>query len=478
MPETLRQYLSRGPIEPSKAVNILRQLLETLAFDHWRGLVHGDIAPETIMLAPGSRPWLAGAHPSFSDKLTVLPGEDLDESGAGVATRSAAPPGDLPGDAQPATLYAAPEQLNGAPADEGSDFFAVAVVAYEMFTGRHPFGASDGLPAAAVAERILHTPPYDIPAETLSRLPVPVLAVLDTALSKDPRDRFASAIDFIEALEQAKAAASSPPEQPAPENLPATEVNGDRVETAAPTEATPTKAAPRRALKRRLNVSWRPWLAGSAVVVVAVIAVAVYLLMGHEGGSVFGGSTTLTSQSGPSTVASPLVADTTLPATSTTTTLAPTTTTAAPTTSSTTTSSTTTTLALVRVEQTDERLVYTGDWTTVTNDSASGRNFSFCDERGASVTIAFEGTYLAWITKRSPDYGIAEVTLDGRELGTIDLYAPSAGWQLKVWGSGNLQPGRHVVTITRTGTKNAAATDTNIGVDAFDVRGSLVPVVQ
>ena len=111
----------------------------------------------------------------------------------------------------------------------------------------------------------------------------------------------------------------------------------------------------------------------------------------------------------------------------------------------------------------------------VTNDSASGGSIRLANSNGASVTVTFEGTYLAWIARKSSVYGIAKITLDGRGLGPIDLYSesPSTGWQQKVWGTGTLKPGLHTVTIAWTGTKNTAATNTNISVDAFDVVGAL-----
>jgi len=142
----------------------------------------------------------------------------------------------------------------------------------------------------------------------------------------------------------------------------------------------------------------------------------------------------------------------------------------------TTTTSTSTTSTIVtpsRYEQTEPGLVYTGAWSTTTDGSASGSSFGFANSSGASVSVTFEGTYLAWIAKKAPVYGKAEVTLDGRSLGTIDLYSASIGWQEKVWGSGTLKSGLHTVTIAWTGTKNTAATDTNISVDAFDIVGAL-----
>lgn len=91
------------------------------------------------------------------------------------------------------------------------------------------------------------------------------------------------------------------------------------------------------------------------------------------------------------------------------------------------------------------------------------------------MTVTFEGTHLAWIARKGPVYGLAWITMDGRELGPIDLYteSTSTGWQEKVWGTGTLEPGLHTVTIAWTGNKNTPATDTNISVDAFEVVGVL-----
>jgi hypothetical protein len=131
-----------------------------------------------------------------------------------------------------------------------------------------------------------------------------------------------------------------------------------------------------------------------------------------------------------------------------------------------------------RHEESDPRLIYAGSWSTRADESASGAGVRLANSAGASVTVNFEGTYLAWIAERSPLNGVAEVTLDGKDLGTIDLYSADtgAGSQQKVWGTGTLKPGLHAVTITWTGAKNAAATDTSISVDAFEVLGSLVEV--
>ena len=128
--------------------------------------------------------------------------------------------------------------------------------------------------------------------------------------------------------------------------------------------------------------------------------------------------------------------------------------------------------AVLSLEQTDSRLTYSGVWTTASTASASGGSFAFANSSGASVTISFTGTALAWIAKESSVYGIAKVTLDSGPPVTVDLYSASVLWQQKVWDTGTLASGAHTVKIEWTGTKRAAATGTNINIDAVDVTGA------
>jgi hypothetical protein len=134
--------------------------------------------------------------------------------------------------------------------------------------------------------------------------------------------------------------------------------------------------------------------------------------------------------------------------------------------------------AVVHHEQNDPRFAYSGTWTTASAASASGGSFAFTDSSGSSMTIHFMGTHLSWIAKKSPAYGKARVTLDGKTLGTIDLYSATTEWRQKVWGTGTLKSGSHTVTIAWTGLKEAAAESTDINVDAFDVDGVVTGLYQ
>ncbi len=134
--------------------------------------------------------------------------------------------------------------------------------------------------------------------------------------------------------------------------------------------------------------------------------------------------------------------------------------------------------AVTRYQQNASQFGYSGTWTVSSATAASGGSFRYANASGASVTVAFNGTYLAWIAKKYASYGIARVTLDGTKTYSVDLYNRSAVYQARVWETGILDPGIHTVKIEWTGTKNVLATNTNVGVDAFDVAGSLIGVAR
>ncbi len=431
MPETLRQLISRGPVDPSTVLTILGELLNALEFAHWRGVIYGNIAPENIVLTSTGQAILA----EFS---IAHAGDEPAPTQAGAATGT-------PG-------YMAPEQISGHPADARTDIFAMGVVAYEMLTGKHPFGASESASASSITRNILYQPPLEIPEVTLAGLPRHIPAALYIALAKDPKERFPDAISFLDALK-------------------VTTVAADPVVSGKP--SLPGDDSP------RIYRSQRRWKSYSLVGGLAVVALAVFLAAALGGESGPGCSATATSEVttstgqsvpavAPTTTTTTAAPTTTTPTTSTTTTVAPTTTT--------TITTTTTAATPTRSEQTEPQLVYAGDWTTTADGSASGGSFLFANSSGASVTLTFEGTYLAWIAKKSPVYGKAKVTLDNEAPVTVDLYSATTLWQEKAWETGTLPFGAHTLKIEWTGTKNAAATETNISVDAFDVAGSLTQV--
>ncbi len=130
-------------------------------------------------------------------------------------------------------------------------------------------------------------------------------------------------------------------------------------------------------------------------------------------------------------------------------------------------------VGLTRVEQTDRHLGWRGAWTKTSLASYSGGTAWFANTSGSSVTVEFDGAGVKLLGKKGPNYGLALVRLDGGAPMTVDLYDSNILFQQALWSSGWLKPGHHVVTLSWTGQKRAVATDTNVALDAVELRGAL-----
>ena len=131
-------------------------------------------------------------------------------------------------------------------------------------------------------------------------------------------------------------------------------------------------------------------------------------------------------------------------------------------------------------QDTNPDLQYTGNWTKSSeNFPWSGNGVSNLPERpvtahetqaaGDKMTVPFRGTGIEWVGYRGPDAGIAQVQVDGGAATTVDLYAANATYQPTVFSASGLADANHTLTITSTGTKNAASSGTRVVVDALDV---------
>jgi hypothetical protein len=107
---------------------------------------------------------------------------------------------------------------------------------------------------------------------------------------------------------------------------------------------------------------------------------------------------------------------------------------------------------------------------------------------GDKLKVKFHGTGVDIIGQTGSDQGISSISLDGKDLGTIDTFAPqqiikltpdqarirqAAQWETDpptvLWGIQDLADGDHVLELGVTGMKNEESTGTNIGVDAIVV---------
>jgi len=189
--ELLRQ--GRTPTQ-KEAVRIAVSVLDALTAVHKCGLVHRDVKPSNIVLAPGGTVKLIDF--GLAKCAEVAP--QLTRTNVTPGTRG----------------YISPEQLQGKEAGPASDQFCAGVVLYELITGKRPF---DGKTDTDVQFKILYEAPPDI-GRLKSDVPEPLQAIIMRSLAKDPSERFETAEAMMQALQMTKpagarhpsAAASSP----------------------------------------------------------------------------------------------------------------------------------------------------------------------------------------------------------------------------------------------------------------------------
>jgi len=129
-----------------------------------------------------------------------------------------------------------------------------------------------------------------------------------------------------------------------------------------------------------------------------------------------------------------------------------------------------------RFEQSDPHWISAGAWSTYTSDALSGASHMVASTAGATVSMPFIGSRLDLIATTGPKSGRVNVSVDGGAPVVVDLYAPNTAFQQTVFSTGDIVAGFHTVTVTVTGTANAASADTFVSIDAAAVTG--VPCAQ
>ncbi|HEV7938119.1 MAG TPA: Stk1 family PASTA domain-containing Ser/Thr kinase [Solirubrobacteraceae bacterium] len=234
-----------GPLSPSDATDIVVQILLAVRFAHRRGIIHRDIKPHNVILDEEGRA-----------KVTDF---GIARAGASDMTLT----GSIMGTAQ----YLSPEQAQGHAVSETSDLYAVGVVLYELLTGSVPF---EGESAVSIALKQVSVEP--IPPSQRNPEVTPALdAVVMRALAKDPLARFASADEFIAALQQAREGISPAP-APAFNGVPPTQTAVAAALVVPPLPPEETDSAGDDARKRK-----RAWWIAAGVAVLALAAVAIFL---------------------------------------------------------------------------------------------------------------------------------------------------------------------------------------------------------
>jgi eukaryotic-like serine/threonine-protein kinase len=173
----LKHHLDSGEVfSLAQTLSIMSDLLSALAYAHKQNIVHRDVKPANLLVQASGR-----------IKLADFGVARIQDSGDATRTQ-----GSIVGTLK----YMSPEQLEGRPIDARADLFAAGVVLYQLLTSKRPF---DGETDFAVIQNIVGLTP---PAVTFHNagLPAALDAVVAKALAKSRDVRFASADEFVDAL--------------------------------------------------------------------------------------------------------------------------------------------------------------------------------------------------------------------------------------------------------------------------------------
>ena len=177
---SLREVIhERGALPPLEVLGILDALCDALAVAHRSGLVHRDVKASNVILARTGE----ALRPVLLDFGLV---KLLDQAGPGL-TSSRSMLG------TPAAM--APEQMRGQAVDQRTDVYALGLLAYHMLTGQPAFGGAPGV----VQSYLQVHGPRPRPSSKVDIDPA-IDEPVARALSPEPGARFATAIEFFEAI--------------------------------------------------------------------------------------------------------------------------------------------------------------------------------------------------------------------------------------------------------------------------------------
>ena len=167
----LASRVARG-IEERDLVLTLAGVARAIGYAHARGYVHRDVAPGNVLFDSNNNPVLT----DFGIALATVTGGHVTSSGFSVGTAH----------------YMSPEQARGGDVDSRSDIYSLGVLAYFGLMRKPPYDGADGFavayahvfePVPRVSEQFAHWQP-----------------LIDRALAKDPKDRYADIEQFLNAM--------------------------------------------------------------------------------------------------------------------------------------------------------------------------------------------------------------------------------------------------------------------------------------
>ena len=163
---TLRSYIDEiGTMSPTKAMDIVSQVVDALQHAHQQGIIHGDLNPENIFLCSEQKVKVSGFGLSTAEKVLRETSTEFYE------------------DPSP---YLSPEQLDGENPNEQSDIYALGLIITELISGMTPKIINES------SSEELKTAIEQAPVE----IPNAFVEALRQAIDQEPKGRFTSPISF------------------------------------------------------------------------------------------------------------------------------------------------------------------------------------------------------------------------------------------------------------------------------------------
>ena len=254
----------QGPMEYPKVISISKQIAAALSFAHKNHIIHRDVKPHNIMMTPNGTAKIT----DFGIAKAVNAATIVDSTDGIIGS----------------VHYFSPEQARGGYVDEKSDIYSLGIVMYEMLTGNVPFDGDNPVNIALMHINGEMTPP----SELVDGIPPALEHIVLKCTDKYPVNRYASADELIEALNNLEFIGSvvgnsvlmgqdqrPRPVQPS-DNGPIAETDYDDGEEYLPEEK-PQK------IKKKQSRSKKPFVIGICIAAAVVIAVIVCYALGLFG---------------------------------------------------------------------------------------------------------------------------------------------------------------------------------------------------
>ncbi len=171
---TILQYNER--LDYKVALPIFQEILEGLAYLHNLGIIHRDIKPSNLFIT------LEGEVKIIDFGISFYPNR-----GERRLTYTGIPLGTVE--------YMAPEQIRGAKCSFSCDLYSLGVTLFETLTGSLPFSGD----IYEIQKGHVEKPP-PLVSEFVPDIPPKIVSAISRALSKEPENRFSSALEFLYSL--------------------------------------------------------------------------------------------------------------------------------------------------------------------------------------------------------------------------------------------------------------------------------------